>query len=38
MTFMELEALAQSVLVATEDFVEGATALAQRREPVFKGR
>lgn len=38
MTFMELEALAQSVLVVTEDFVEGATALAQRREPVFKGR
>ncbi len=38
MSFMELEALAQSILVRTEDFVEGATALAQRREPAFKGR
>jgi enoyl-CoA hydratase/carnithine racemase len=38
MTFMELEALAQSILVRTEDFIEGATALAERREPRFKGR
>jgi enoyl-CoA hydratase/carnithine racemase len=37
-TFMELEALAQSSLFSTEDFREGATALAQRRDPVFKGR
>ena len=38
MTFMELEALAQSILIKTEDFVEGAMALAQRRDPTFKGR
>ncbi len=38
MTFMEMEALAQSVLIRTEDFVEGATALAERRPPDFKGR
>jgi enoyl-CoA hydratase/carnithine racemase len=38
MTFMELEALAQSTLLLTEDFREGAAALAQRRDPVFKGR
>jgi enoyl-CoA hydratase/carnithine racemase len=37
-TFMELEALAQSSLLLTEDFVEGAQALAQRRDPKFKGR
>jgi enoyl-CoA hydratase/carnithine racemase len=37
-TFMELEALAQSSLFQTEDFREGATALAQRRDPKFKGR
>ncbi len=37
-TFMELEALAQSSLLLTEDFREGATALAQRRDPKFKGR
>jgi enoyl-CoA hydratase/carnithine racemase len=37
-TFMELEALAQSVLVRTEDFREGARALAERRPPSFKGR
>ncbi len=37
-TFMELEALAQSSLLLTEDFREGAQALAQRRDPVFKGR
>jgi enoyl-CoA hydratase/carnithine racemase len=38
MTFMEFEALAQSLLLQTEDFVEGAQALAQRRDPIFKGR
>ncbi len=38
MTFMELEALAQSSLLVTEDFREGAAALAQRRDPNFKGR
>ncbi|HEY6419522.1 MAG TPA: enoyl-CoA hydratase/isomerase family protein [Candidatus Binataceae bacterium] len=38
MTFMELEALAQSSLLLTEDFREGAAALAQRRDPVFRGR
>jgi enoyl-CoA hydratase/carnithine racemase len=37
-TFMELEALAQSSLLTTQDFREGATALAQRRDPTFKGR
>jgi enoyl-CoA hydratase/carnithine racemase len=36
-TFMELEALAQSSLLVTEDFREGATAAVQRREPNFKG-
>jgi len=38
MTFQELEVLAQSSLLMTEDFREGASALAQRREPRFKGR
>ena len=38
MTFMELEMLAQSSLLMTEDFREGARALAERREPRFKGR
>jgi enoyl-CoA hydratase/carnithine racemase len=37
-TFMDLESLAQSSLFQTEDFREGATALAQRRDPKFKGR
>ncbi len=37
-TFMELEMLAQSSLFTTEDFREGAMALAERREPRFKGR
>lgn len=37
-TFMELEALAQSSLLTTQDFREGATAALQRREPNFKGR
>jgi len=38
MTFMELEALAQSSLLTTEDFREGGRALAERRDPKFKGR
>ena len=38
MTFMELEALTQSLLLQTEDFAEGAQAAAQRRDPNFKGR
>jgi hypothetical protein len=38
MTFQELEVLAQSSLLLTEDFREGASALAQRRDPHFKGR
>jgi enoyl-CoA hydratase/carnithine racemase len=38
MTFQELEVLAQSSLITTEDFREGAQALAQRRDPHFKGR
>lgn len=37
-TFMDLESLAQSSLLQTEDFREGASALAQRRDPKFKGR
>lgn len=37
-TFMDLESLAQSSLFQTEDFREGASALAQRRDPKFKGR
>lgn len=38
MTFMEMEALAQSILIRSEDFAEGARALAERRDPEFKGR
>jgi len=38
MTFMELQMLAQSSLLMTEDFREGARALAERREPRLKGR
>jgi len=37
-TFMDIEALAQSSLFQTEDFREGAAAIAQRRYPKFKGR
>ncbi|HXN87735.1 MAG TPA: enoyl-CoA hydratase/isomerase family protein [Candidatus Binataceae bacterium] len=37
-TFMDLESMAQSSLFHTEDFREGAAALAQRRDPKFKGR
>jgi enoyl-CoA hydratase/carnithine racemase len=38
MSFMELEILAQSSLLTSEDFREGARALAERRDPKFKGR
>jgi enoyl-CoA hydratase/carnithine racemase len=38
MTFMDFEAIAQSSLLLTEDFYEGANAAAQRREPKFRGR
>jgi enoyl-CoA hydratase/carnithine racemase len=37
-TFMEMEALAQSILIKSEDFLEGAAALAERRDPKFRGR
>ena len=37
MTFQELEVLAQSSLLLTEDFREGASALAQRRDPKLQG-
>ncbi len=37
-TFLDLEALVQSSLLMTEDFREGASALASRRDPKFKGR
>jgi len=37
-TFMDLEVLAQSSLFHTEDLREGTAALAQRRDPNFKGR
>lgn len=35
---LELEALAQSTLLTTEDFREGAMALMERRDPKFQGR
>jgi enoyl-CoA hydratase/carnithine racemase len=35
---LDLEALAQSTLLTTEDFREGAMALMERREPKFQGR
>jgi enoyl-CoA hydratase/carnithine racemase len=38
MTFMDFEAIAQSSLLLTEDFYEGANAAAQRRDPKFRGR
>lgn len=38
MTQMELEAYSQSLLIQTEDFLEGAMAFMQRREPQFKGK
>jgi enoyl-CoA hydratase/carnithine racemase len=34
---LEHEVTAQTVCAATEDFVEGATAVKERRQPVFKG-
>jgi enoyl-CoA hydratase/carnithine racemase len=37
-TFQQLELLAQSILVRTEDAREGAEALAARRPPRFSGR
>ncbi len=38
MTFMEMEALAQSTLFLSEDFREAVAAALERREPVFKKR
>lgn len=34
---LELEVTAQTVCAATEDFVEGASAVSERRQPNFKG-
>lgn len=34
---LEQEVTAQTVCAATEDFVEGATAVSERRPPSFKG-
>lgn len=38
MTQMELEVWSQSLLIQTEDFMEGAMSFMQRREPKFKGK
>lgn len=38
MTLMELEALAQSVLIRTDDVNEGVMARMQKRPPEFKGK
>ena len=35
---LEQEVTAQTVCAATEDFVEGASAVAQKRPPAFKGQ
>jgi len=37
-TFLQLELLAQSLLIPTSDAREGARALAERRPPRFEGR
>ena len=37
-TFLQMELLAQSVLLRTDDAREGARALAERRSPRFTGR
>ncbi|HEY2636554.1 MAG TPA: enoyl-CoA hydratase-related protein, partial [Solirubrobacteraceae bacterium] len=37
-TTLELEVTAQAVCAASEDFAEGAKALAERRQPAFSGR
>ena len=34
---LEQEVTAQTVCAATEDFVEGASAVSERRSPIFKG-
>lgn len=38
MTFMEIEGIAQSTLLKTEDVMEGVTARIQKRRPDFKGK
>lgn len=38
MTQMELEVWSQSLLIQTEDFMEGAMSFMERREPKFKGK
>ena len=35
---LEFEVTAQTVCAATEDFVEGAKAVKERRQPEFNGR
>ena len=37
-SFMELEAIGQTTLLATEDVKEGISAKIERREPIFKGK
>ncbi len=38
MTFMEIEGIAQSTILKTEDVMEGVMARVQKRKPVFKGK
>jgi len=38
MTFMEMEGIAQSTLLKTEDVMEGVMARMQKRKPEFKGK